>query len=80
MGGEGVECHIGDDTQIWKRFFECAHRPLGQPLRVEGLAGIFGFFLHRCDRKQRDGRNAEFVDFSGFPQQFIDAETLDAWH
>ena len=80
MGGEGVERHIGNDPQIGQCVLERAYRPLRNSLRIVGLARVFGFFLRRGDREQRQRRDAQSMYFGRLAQQLIDAQTFDARH
>ena len=72
MGGEGIQRHVGDDTQLREASLEGTGGPLGQPIRVVGLFRQQTLLRQRRHREQGDGGYAEGHQLFGFRQQQID--------
>ncbi len=78
--GVGVERHIGEHAELWKRRFEGAHRSGHQSVGVGGLDAVGRLEVGIDHGKQREHRNAQFHAFLGHRQQQIDTQTLHAGH
>lgn len=46
MGGEWVECYVGDDVQFWKVFVQGVGGVLGDVFWVVCFGGVQGFFFY----------------------------------
>ena len=57
VGGERIECNIGNDDRTWSLSFDCGDSTLSQSFRVVALRASVIFFCFRDDRKQGDGFN-----------------------
>ncbi|MNQ57460.1 hypothetical protein D3C85_716180 [compost metagenome] len=72
MGGEGIQRHVRNDTQLREAGLEGTGGPLGQPVRVIGLFRQQALLLQRGHREQGDGGYTEGHQLFGFRQQQID--------
>jgi hypothetical protein len=80
VGGEGVEGDVGDDRQVRPGLLEGAHRPLGQAIGIEGLAGVLGLGLGRGHGEEGDGGDAQVQDLASLRQQQVDTFALHPGH
>lgn len=45
VGGEWIQCDVGDDFYFGDGVFDCFYSILGQIIGVIGFVGVFGFFI-----------------------------------
>jgi len=78
VGGVGVECDVGYDTDVGDLFFDFRDGTADEVVGVIAFRAVFGFFILRGNGEEGDGFDAEIMGlFCGF-DGLVGGEPVDA--